>query len=915
MADTSWHTRETGEVYRELGSSEKGLSTREAEERLEKEGLNQLETKKQITPLKILKDQFKDFLILLLIAAAIISIGIGLAEQSVQEIVEAALILVIVVFIVVVGFYQQYHAEKELEALKNLMTPQATVLRDGEKEKIDATQLATGDIVYLEAGDRVPADLRIIKSIDLRVDESSLTGESTPVDKKTGKLQAETPLAERENMLYMSTNVVYGKATGIVAEKAMDTELGKIAGSMEDIQIEKTPLQERLEDLGKQIGIGVIILCAIVFLAGILAQAKPPLEMFIVAVALAVAAVPEGLPGVVTVALASGTRRMVKENAIIRKLPAVETLGSTNVICTDKTGTLTKNEMTVKEIWVDEETIEIEGEGYDTTGAYKTKDGGEITDPSETLDRFLEIGVLCNDAELTGDGIRGDPTQASMVVAGEKIGYTQKKLNEEKPRVDEIPFSSERKRETTIHETREGLIAYSLGAPDVILESCSKILIDGVEKPLTEEYREKIEKQNADFASQAYRILGLAYRRISEDYNHQNVEQEMVFTGLAAMIDPPRPESRESVKQCQEAGIRVVMVTGDHQLTAKAIASDLGIYHEGEKILTGPELEKMSDQQLKEVVDDVSVYARVSPLHKLRIVEALQAKDNVVAVTGDGVNDAPALKKADIGVSMALTGTDVSREASDMVLTDDNFASIVKAVEEGRGIYDNIKKFFAYLISGNIGEVAVVFLSSVIGSVPVALTASQILIINLVTDAFPALALGVDPFEPGAMKRKPRPKDEPLHKGLSPFIAWYPLLMIAVTMGLFLWVWDPKLKNIIEAQTIAFLTINLFESYQGFAARSTRYPSLKVGLFKNKWLVLAIIFSVVILPVFLYVPIPMPFTSVTLQDLAHFYPIPASEFLLVFLLSSLGFIYLEIHKWYNTRDIQLSGEEDAVGGA
>jgi Ca2+-transporting ATPase len=902
MRATAWHNLTAEEVLRELNSSKDGLNSAEASSRLEKHGPNRLKEARKTTVLEQILKQFDDFLIKLLLAAAIISIGVGLYDSSIQEMVEASLIIIIVAFIVVIGFYQEYTARKELESLRKLMTPTATVIRDGVKQKIDASKLVAGDIVSMEPGDRVPADIRVLKSVELRVDESSLTGESNPVGKNPEAVDLEAPLAERRSMLYLSTKVVYGKGMGVVVLTGMETEIGRIAGSIQEIKEGKTPLQERLAVLGKQIGAGVLILCLIVFLAGVIATDQSPLELFIVAVALAVAAVPEGLPGVVTVALANGTRRMVREHAIIRSLPAVETLGCTTVICTDKTGTLTKNEMTVRRIWVDGRMIEVEGEGYSTKGRLVDEKGVEVKKPDGVLEKALTVGVLCNDSSISGDKILGDPTEASILVAAAKLGITKEALSEKHPRVDEITFSSERKMMTTIHPDGGGRAAYSKGAPDVVLDKCSRVLLNGVEKKLTGEMRSEILDKNAELASQAYRVLGLAYRTLGKDYNRDKVEQDMVFTGLVAMIDPPREESRPSVTACKSAGIRVVMITGDHKLTAEAIAREVGIRSEDDKILTGPELEKITDKELLKAVGETSIYARVSPIHKLRIVEALQSKGHVVAMTGDGVNDAPALKKSDIGVAMGITGTDVSKEAADMVLTDDNFSSIVKAVEEGRGVYDNIRKFFAYLISGNIGEVAVVFFSSIIPSVPIALTASQILIINLVTDGLPALALGLDPFEPGAMKWKPRSRREPLYKGLSPFIAWYPLIMIIVTMGLFMWVYDPAVGNVFEAQTVAFATIALFEMYQAFASRSTRYPALRVGLLKNKWLVASVATSMLVMLTLLYMPLEIPYTGINLQELTHTHPLSPSLFLLILALSSAGFIYLELQKWWNTRE-------------
>ena len=504
-----------------------------------------------------------------------------------------------------------------------------------------------------------------------------------------------------------------------------------------------------------------------------------------------------------------------------------------------------------------------------------------------------------NDGEITGD-----PTEAAIVVAAAKANILVDNLLKDYTKVDEVPFSSERKRKSVVYEKGEKRFVYSIGAADVLSQICSKILDNGVEKVLGPDELNTLSSANGDYAGQAYRVLGIAYREVEPGISGDDLEQDMVFAGFVGMIDPPRTESRDAVSECRSAGVRVVMITGDHKLTARAIATDLGICEENAIVLTGPELEKMDDETLKTHVNNVSVYARVSPIHKLRIVDALQSLDHVVAMTGDGVNDAPALKKADIGVAMGVTGTDVSKEAADMVLTDDNFASIVKAVEEGRGIYDNIRKFFAYLISGNIGEVAVIFLSSIIPGVPIALTASQILIINLVTDGLPALALGVDPFEPGAMGRKPRPKSEKLHKGLAPFIVWYPLIMIIVTMGLFLYVWDPIKNNVYEAQTVAFLSIAFFEMYQAFASRSTRYPAFKVGLGKNPWLIGAVGFSFIFIVGLLYLPITVPFTTMSLGELTHTTPLSPTLFITIVSLSALGFIYLEIQKWWSTKHLK-----------
>ena len=903
---TIWHSLDVKKVFEAISSSPSGLTSSEADRRLDENGPNELVQKKRITALEIIFEQFKDFLILMLIGAAIISLGVGFFEESIQEIIEAGLIIIIVVFIVVVGFYQEYNAERDLEALKRMITPFAVVQRDGEKKKIPASKVVVGDIIHLEAGDRVPADARIIEALQFKTDESVLTGESQPVKKTMEALSEELSLGDRSNMVYMGVTVTYGKASAVVVATGMETEFGKIAGRIQEIREEKTPLQERLDVLGKQIGVGVVALCAFVFVAGVLTSDIPWLEMFLTAIALAVAAVPEGLPGVVTVTLAMGTRRMVSRHVIVRKLPAVETLGSTTVICTDKTGTLTHNEMTVKKIFVDGQLVDVEGEGYKTQGGF-LRDGLKLDPVSEpTLEKLLSTITHCNNASLAIDSGKvettGDPTELSLLVAASKAGITAKKIAEKEPRVGEVPFDSERKRMSTINGAGTSYTVYSKGAPDVLLELCSSINSHGKISNITGKQKEEILRVNDALAKEVFRVLAVAYKTSSTQPSAKDAEKDLVFLGLVAMKDPPREDAREAVEKCRNAGIKVIMITGDYMLTAVAVAKEIGLDVDEEKVMTGRELSKISDDELAVSVDEIGIYARVNPEHKLRIITALQKKGNVVAMTGDGVNDAPALKKADIGVAMGITGTDVSKEASDMVLTDDNFASIVAAVEEGRGIYDNIKKFFAFLISGNIGEVAIVFITSVWAAVPIALTATQILLINLVTDGLPALALGVDPFEPNAMKHPPRSRKEPLYKGLKPFLVYYPILMIVITLGLFYWIYDPDRGNIAEAQTVAFLTVAFFEMYQAFAARSTRYPSTKIGLFKNKWLILAVASSLFICLTLVYVPLTVPTLGVSVQEIMHVVPISASVFLTIIALSSIGFIYLEFSKFYSSKE-------------
>lgn len=895
-----WYKIDVDKTLQLLKSSERGLSAKEAEARLRKHGFNEIKERKRTTVLEVVIQQFKNFLILLLIAAALISAGIGVWQGSIQEIIEACLIMLIVLFIVLVGFYQEYNAEKELEALRQILTPIAVVERGGQKQKIPARQLVPGDIIHLEAGDRVPADARLLEAIHLKVDESLLTGEAQPVEKDVQTLLQDANQGDRSNMVYMGTTITYGKGKAVVVATGMNSNFGRIANSIQEIKEEKTPLQERLDVLGKQIGIGVILLCTLVFLTGILTQHIQLSEMFLIAVALAVAAVPEGLPGVVTITLAMGTRRMVARNVIVRRLPAVETLGSTTVICSDKTGTITHNEMTVKKIYVAGEMIDVAGEGFVPEGVF-TREGKELNakDNPELL-RLLSAAALCNNATLRKeDGtwrFTGDPTEISLVVAATKAGLRSDDLSKGQPRTGEIPFDSKRKRMATIHQCGELFTVYVKGAPEVLLEFCSYISINNNIRRLSAEDKEKILEINKNLGGGAFRVLAVAYKTSTEKVPEEEAERELIFLGLIAMKDPPRQGVREAIEKCQEAGVRTVMITGDYQGTAVAVAREIGLTDGHGNVITGAELASLSDDEFENRVDKIAIYARVNPEHKLRIVSALKKRGHVVAMTGDGVNDAPALKKADIGVAMGITGTDVSREASDMVLTDDNFASIVGAIEEGRGIYDNIKKFFAYLISGNIAEVVIVFVTSIWAAVPIALTATQILIINLVTDGLPALALGVDPFEPNAMRRPPRSRKEPLHDGLAPFIYYYPMIVICVVLGLFYWVYDPAVKNVFEAQTVAFLTIAFSEMYQAFAVRSTRYPSLKVGLFANPWLVLAVASSLIVCVGLVYIPVTLPFLGVSLREILHLVPLSPQLLLTVVLLSSLGFIYLEIAK-------------------
>lgn len=851
-----WHSMGVEDVLKALDSGMEGLDPEQVKERQEKFGANELREMKRETPFQMFLSQFKNFLVIILIFAAFISLATGIIKHNEEELVEAIAILIVVIFITVVGFIQEYRAEKGLLALKKMVSIDARVIRNNRKIKIPARELVPGDLILLEAGDKIPADSRLIEVIDLKVDEAPLTGESVPVEKDISELERETTLADRKNMVYMGTNAIYGKGKAIVVETGMNTELGKIAEKIQTMEREKTPLQLRLDRVGKQIGLIVIVLCAIIFSAGIF-RGMDILTMFLTAIALAVAAVPEGLPAVVTVTLARGMRKMVDRNAIVRKLTAVETLGCTDFICSDKTGTLTRNEMTVRKIYVDKRVIDVTGEGYQPLGEFFSS--GKIFDKeNDELQILLRISALCNNASLEKMGdkweITGDPTEAALVVAASKAELWQGQLNKEYPRIYEIPFSSERKRMATVHRTPDGeKVAYVKGAPDIILDLCDYILEDGKIRMITEEDRKNILEINDEFAENALRILGVAYRKLELDQKiNSDIERELVFVGLLGMIDPPREDAKEAVNIAKNAGIRSVIVTGDHKLTAIAVAKEMNMFREGDKVLTGTELEKISDEEFEKIVEDVTIYARVSPEHKLRIVKALKKKGHIVAMTGDGVNDAPALKRADIGIAMGITGTDVSKEASDMVLVDDNFASIVSAIEEGRGIYDNIKLFIKYLLSCNIGEVMTVFIAMMaLAKLP--LLPLQILWMNLLTDAAPALALGWNPADADIMKRRPRdPKEHIITKRtLSMLIATGTLMCIGTLLIFYLTLPLGDTK----AETMAFTTLVMFQLFYALSCRSEKYTLFKAGIFSNRYLILAVVFSILMQVAVVYLPV------------------------------------------------------------
>lgn len=832
-----------------------GLTSEQAADKLQRIGRNQIEGKKGPSPLAIFLSQFDDFIIWVLIVAALVS-------GFLQEWVDAIAIIAIVILNAILGFIQEHKAEKSLAALKKLASPTSRVIRNGQREIISSFELVPGDLIELEAGDNIPADSRLIwHTANFAVQEASLTGESTPVAKTTDALQEKNvPLADRANMVYMGTSAASGKAKTIVAETGMRTELGKIAGMIQEIKRDSTPLQQKLEEFGKWIVYLCFVLVGLVFILGVLRGGKV-IDMFLTAVSLAVAAIPEGLPAVVTIALALGVQRMVARHALIRKLPSVETLGCATVICSDKTGTLTKNEMTVQAVYADGKLFRVTGIGYEPKGDFLLD--GKTIGPADypALSKALLCGVLCNGAELVSrDGafkIIGDPTEAAILTAAAKADIWKEKAGKDQQFVDEIPFDAERKKMTIIRRDNGKLVAFVKGAPDILLNDCTRIEQAGAVRNLTEGDIKNVLNANDRMANDAMRVLGLAYKELdsgSTNYRADVVEKDLVFAGLMAMIDPPREEVKKAIADCKTAAIRTVMITGDHKNTAVAIARSLGFFGENSIAMTGEELDKVTDEQLSEKVRETVVYARVSPEHKLRVVRAWKGHNEVVAMTGDGVNDAPAVKEANIGVAMGITGTDVTKEVSDMIITDDNFASIVAAVEEGRGIYDNIRKFIHYLLSCNAGEVLVMFVSSLIGW-PVPLLPIQILWVNLITDGLPALALGVDPIELNVMKRSPRPSGQSVVTKQTAMLIFAQGGFIAMcslaALALVLFVEDEGLPR---ARTAAFVVLACSQLFHALNCRSQTESLFKIGVFTNTKLVLAAVVSFLLQMAVVYVP-------------------------------------------------------------
>ncbi|AKB49757.1 Cation-transporting ATPase, E1-E2 family [Methanosarcina barkeri str. Wiesmoor] len=903
-----YYDQEINSVFEELGVSEAGLSFEEAEKRLEEYGENELKEKEKVSVLQLFISQFKSILILILITASIVSALLG-------ELVDAIVIIFTVFLAGILSFVQEYRAEKAIELLRSLTSPEATVKRDGVEKRVPSKNLVPGDLILIQTGDRIPADARLVKEFNLKTDESSLTGESVPVQKSIEALPSETSEADRTNMVYTGTAVAYGRGSAIVTATGMNTAFGELAGLLGTIERSRTPLQESLDKFGRWIGTATLVIVAFVAMLGVF-YGFPLLDMFLWGVALAVAAIPEALPAVVTVGLGLGVRRMVKRHALVRKLPSVETLGATNVICSDKTGTLTQNKMTVEKICVNDQVLKVTGAGYSPEGEFFNRDEKVSTDDPH-LQILLLGAVLCNDAGLFKESdtweIKGDPTEAALVVVAAKSGLHKVELDQKYSRLGEIPFSSERKRMTTFNKLEtdssnfpiKGLTAFSKGAPEVILGSCTKIFLDGEIKSLSPEMKQLIEGKVKEMADQALRVMALSFRLLDEELYiektsskelpSERIEEDMVFSGLMGMRDPPREEVKVAIQKCEDAGIKTVMITGDHKITASAIAKELGILKANDLTLTGSELDRLEDVEFEDKVERVSVYARVYPTHKLRVIDALKKKGYVVAMTGDGVNDAPALKAADMGIAMGITGTDVSKEASSMILTDDNFASIVAAVEEGRNIFKNIRNFITYGLSAHIGEVLIVLIA-ILGWQILPLIAVQILWINLITDGLPPMALSVEPPDNGIMKQKPRNVEKGLitrreisaSLGIGGLIALQALLVLN-------WALDRNF-SIEKLQTLIFTLVVFSEMFNAFNWRSDRYSIFSLGLFTNRPLVYAVLTTVILQLVVIYVPF--------FQTAFRTVPLSLFEWGVVLSLASTTLISMELIKYFSGRSSQ-----------
>jgi Ca2+-transporting ATPase len=857
MEKLTWHAASPERVLEELGSDpNRGLAAEEVELRLQKFGANELRKEEKVSPLALFINQFKNWLIIILMAAIGLSVMVG-------EVLDAILIAVIVLLSALLGFFQEYKAEKALEALKKMLSPTITVLRDGEEKDIPSQNLVPGDILLLEAGDKIPADARVVEVRSLECDEAALTGESIPVRKETASLRDNLTIGDRRNMVFAGTIVTYGRGRAVVTATGMGTEFGKIAEQVAAAEPKKTPLEKRTAEIGKWLGLMAISICVLVAGLSTVREAffgrismKFLIDSVMFAVALAIAAVPEALTAIVTGALAIGMHQMAKKNALVRRMPAVETLGCTTVICSDKTGTLTRGEMTVRRIFTAGRSIEVTGVGYEPKGEFISQPGS-TSGERVPLHKLLQAGLLCNDSRLEErEGmwqVLGDPTEGALVVVAAKAGIHIHETRLVFPRIEEIPFSSERKRMTTFHQDSEGkTIAYMKGAPEEVIRRCSSLLTgDGIQ-PLCDADREELFRVNQDMALSALRVLGVAFRPMLDGFKSfdEEEEKEMVFLGLIGMMDPPRPEAVEAVRTCQKIKIKTVMVTGDHEVTARAIATEIGIYREGDLVIGGEELAKMSQEELEKIVDRVTVYARVSPIDKLKIVRAWKARGEVVGMTGDGVNDAPALKQADIGIAMGITGTEVTKDAADLVLSDDNFATILKAIERGRWIYDNIKKYLTYLLRCNITEVAVIGgIVLIKGPDHLPLLAAAILYINLATDGLPALALGIAPPDPDIMERPPRnPRESVFSRDVKIFL----LMALFIETPFFYLLFFHEFSHIEHARTEIFFLFIVVELVIALNFRSLRFSVFKVP--PHRWLILAIVWEFVLVSTLIRIP-------------------------------------------------------------
>lgn len=904
--ENGWHVNEIEEVFNKLETTRRGLTAAEAEQRLQKYGANELEEEKKSVKLTLLLGQLKSPLVGVLLAAALISLLVG-------KYIDMAVIIGVLAFNTAIGFFQEYKAENALQALKTMAAPEAEVLRDCLETgrclemRIKTREIVPGDIIDLEAGDKVPADGRIFEAMNLEIDESMLTGESTPVKKTVAPLKSDISVADRKNMAFSGAIVTRGRGKAVVVTTGMKTEIGKIAKLIKETKKSATPIQRQTLDLSRKLGLIALLASASILIISLL-RGFEFFEAFLFVLAAAVSAIPEGLPVVITITLAIGVHRMSKRNAIIRKLQAVDTLGSATAICTDKTGTLTTNQMTTQKIFVNNKIVKVTGVGYSPEGHFEVENRQIDAANDESLGLLLQIGTLCNDARLRQHKLEdasrweilGDPTEGALVVAAAKAGYQKDELEEKAPRVDEIPFDPKERYMATFHNiSTEEMGVYVKGAPETILEMCYEILEDCKPKRLTQQKKEDLLKASTQMASEALRVLALAYKKI-ETVELENVKidiqhkrAKLVFVGLAGMIDPPRSEAKSAIQLCKKAGIKVIMATGDHKLTAESIAKEIDLVDTNSKVLEGTDLDALSDDALDAVINSSSVFARVSPTHKYRIVESLKRKGHVVAMTGDGVNDAPALKVADIGVAMGITGTAVTKEAADMVLTDDNFASILNAVEEGRVVFENIRKVVKYLISTNTGEIITILAALIfLPGLPLIFTPVQILWVNLVTDGLLDKFIAMEPKEKGVMNQPPRkPKEKIINRDMMLNIIYVGIFMAIGTLWIFT---NGYLSGDLQrAQTLGFTTIALFQVFNGLNCRSRTTSLFKIGLTANKYLLAGMVTSVSLLVLATLLP-PLQTALGTTQ-------LSAWDWLTIVLVSSSVFVADEIRKFVRSK--------------